>query len=146
MQHAYAFAERVTPEQPLSKEASICSEVTLDNPSGKIWSGHISVKIWPVKRPKQNATCQTKPKATRQSTDRDHRDSQAAGKHADLEAGCSASYDTAVAQWTEHVCVPLGSTVHSLKTSFIEKPALWWPIHLGDQVTQPNTAPAIVSQ
>ena len=133
LQHAYVFSERVTPEQPLSKGASIRSEVTLDNPTGKTWSGHISAKIWPVERPtcKQDAAV---PK-------RQQCDSQATAKHADLEAGCSASDDTAVVQWAERLCVPPGSTVHSLKTCLIEKPALWWPMHLGDQVTQSSSAP-----
>ncbi len=137
MQHPYVFAERVTPEQPLSKGASIRSEVTLDNSTSKTWSGVITAKIWPVEGPhcRQDTAHRTQAAVPGRST-ACGQSCRPAGKHADMEAGCVCRTGRAVVKWTERVVVPPGSTVHNLKPCLIEKPALWWPIHLGGQVTE----------
>ncbi|BDA46119.1 Mannosylglycoprotein endo-beta-mannosidase [Coccomyxa sp. Obi] len=131
LQHAYVYAGRVTPEQPLSKGAHIRSEVTLDNRTTKTWSGHITATIRPAnKASSYTSVCQRRQPKPAQSTA--HKQGPP-GKEADVEACCSGRTDPDVVQWTEQVSVGPGSSLHSLKVCLMDCPALWWPIHLGEQ-------------
>ena len=115
LQDAFAYATRVQPHQALSERALICSEVTTVNNSGSSLTGHVAVTI---------SLC----KCTAAGQDQGIPSAQESNPHqCSLGSAC-------VLQWAEPVTLPPGKLVHRLQRQILNSPALWWPIHMGEQV------------
>jgi hypothetical protein len=115
MQDAFAYATRVQPHQALSERALVCSDVTTVNSSGSCWTGHVAVSI---------SRCETTAAGQGQGAPR--------AEKCNADEGSLGS--AGVLQWAEPVTLPPGKRVLRLQPQVLNKPALWWPIHMGEQV------------
>ena len=162
LQDLYAHSERINASTSMTEAVRIKSEVVLVNQSTTAWQGHLHITLaWcqPSERDSKGAKpCKQSWRAAKDGLDstnltpNEHSQStQSAAARKAGEQGQESrmphlqqrgmgttmrqhSLNEHDVKWVEPVQIPPGRTCFSMRDRILQRPHLWWPLNMGEQV------------